>query len=463
MSNYEPTETIAAISTPRGSGGIAVVRISGGRAVSIADQIFRGRVTLADADSHRANLGKIWDGGPLDQGLVTVFRAPNSYTSEDVVEISCHGGYFLTRRVLELLLDRGARLANPGEFTQRAFVNGKLDLSQAEAVGDIIAAKTRRSLMAAVNQFEGALSRQVDALRRGLIELCSLLELELDFSEEDIDFANRGDLDNRLSSCTTELQSLLATFNHGRLLRDGVRLVIVGKPNVGKSSLLNALLRDERAIVTEYPGTTRDVIEEQMDIQGVYFRIMDTAGIRDSADAVEVEGVRRSHKEVRGADIVMLVFDGSTRLDEDDLRVIQQVLPQSGAERRLAVINKCDLQSRLDERSLTEAAGELQTLRVSATEPRGLDVLENTLVACAMQGVDSDASEPVLSNLRQKQAVERSLASLSRVRSSFVQELSGEFLALDLREAITALGEILGEVTTEDILDSIFSKFCIGK
>ncbi len=463
-------ETIAAISTPAGSGGIAVVRVSGSNAIAIVDKVFRGNVKLPEAESHKALLGKIEqplenDNGFLDEALVTVFRAPNSYTAEDVVEISCHGGHFLTQRILELMLENGARLAEPGEFTQRAFLSGRLDLSQAEAVADIIRAKTDLSLKAALSQFQGVLSKRVKEMRQDLIEVCSLLELELDFAEEDVEFANKDEVLKRLSETIQNIENFLETYKRGKILREGAKLVIAGKPNVGKSSLLNALLKEERAIVTETPGTTRDVLEEQLDIRGVLFRVVDTAGVCVTKDKVEQIGVERSLEQIKEADILLFLFDGSSPLDQQDAELIKHVLSQRKKTEQsglVAAINKIDLKKRLSREELQERLGIAEVLEISAKEQLGFKELE---IVFLNQTVGKEAlnGEPIVTNIRQKQALGATIDSLRAAQTSLKRGLSSEFVAVDLRQALDRLGEIIGEVTTEDILGNIFSKFCIGK
>jgi len=463
-------ETIAAISTPAGSGGIAVVRVSGTNAIAIVDKVFRGNVKLSEAESHKALLGKIEqplenDSGFLDEALVTVFRAPNSYTAEDVVEISCHGGHFLTQRILELTVEQGARLAEPGEFTQRAFLNGRMDLSQAEAVADIIRAKTDSSLKAALSQFQGALSKRVKEMRENLIEICSLLELELDFAEEDVEFANKDEVLKRLSVTIQNIENFLETYKRGKILREGAKLVIAGKPNVGKSSLLNALLKEERAIVTEIPGTTRDVLEEQLDIRGVLFRVVDTAGVRGTNDKIERIGVERSLEQIKEADILLFLFDGSSLLDQQDVELIERVLllrkntQQNGL---VAAINKIDLKKKLSTEEVRERLGIDQVLEISAKEQLGFKELESVFLNQTV-GKEALNGEPVVTNIRQKQALGAAIDSLRAARTSLKRGLSSEFVAVDLRQGLDRLGEIIGEVTTEDILGNIFSKFCIGK
>lgn len=471
-------DTIAAVSTPPGSGGIAVIRISGGGAIAIADSVFVGSQRLREAVSHKAYLGKIVDHSSrerdavpveenvLDQSVVTVFRAPHSYTKEDVVEISCHGGRFLSFRILELILLNGARLAEAGEFTQRAFLNGRLDLAQAEAVADLIRAKTEASLKSAMAQFQGVLSKQVKQMRQDLVDICSLLELELDFAEEDIEFANKEEVEARLRRIISDIEQFLDTYDRCQILREGAKVVILGKPNVGKSSLLNAFLKEERAIVTEVPGTTRDTLEEQLDIRGVFFRVVDTAGVRETRDSIELEGVQRTYRQTSEADIILILLDGSQPLDQEDRMLAEHVRslrPETNGKAVLVAINKRDLETKLTRQAAAELVRTDEIVEISAKEHLGLKGLEQALVQAALGTEGVSVSEPMVGNLRQKQALERALVALHHALESLGGQLSGEFVALDLREALHSLGEIIGEVTTEDILSNIFSKFCIGK
>jgi tRNA modification GTPase len=473
-------DTIAAISTPRGSGGIAVIRISGRQAVEIADNLFSGSIRLREAKSHQACYGKLLDiarnsngesadGGEalLDEAVVTVFRAPRSYTREDVVEISCHGGQYLSQRILELVLSQNCRLAEPGEFTQRAFLNGRFDLARAEAVADIIRAKTELSLRAALSQFQGVFSGRVKQLRQQLIDVCSLLELELDFAEEDVQFADRSDVAVRIADCVRTIESFIDSYKRGKILREGAKLVIVGKPNVGKSSLLNALLREDRAIVTDIPGTTRDVLEEQLSLGGILVRAVDTAGIRETRDIIEREGVSRTKKQISDADIVLFVFDGADELtthDHDLVNLVLQIRKSDPVKTGFtAVINKIDLQIKIDKRELKSLLPNCPIVPISAKSLDGLPELETTLIGLILGEGSIHIDEPVVTNLRQKEALQRALASLKSGLQSIESNASSEFVAIDLRGAMDSLGEIIGEVTTEDILGNIFSKFCIGK
>lgn len=486
--NEDTEDTIAAISTAVGSGGICVLRVSGRSAIEVVDRVFEGRITLRDAETHRVYFGKIIKPGSggrggvaadssgaepnrelIDEVLVTVFRAPSSYTKEDVVEISCHGGRFISNAILCLLLDHGARLAEPGEFTKRAFLNGRLDLSQAEAVADIIRAKSAMNLSVALSQYRGVFSAQIRALRQRLIDVCSVLEMELDFAEEDVEFADREEVSRQLDNVGQQLETLLSTFSRGKILREGARLVIAGKPNVGKSSLLNALLKEERAIVTELPGTTRDVLEEQLDIGGVYFRIIDTAGIRDSKNRIEIAGVSRTLTQIRDADIILFLFDGSRPLGKLDVGLVEQVFAvrkKNGHGNRngiLVAVNKIDLERKLGSADVRKLVGDYPTVEISAKEHLGLQKLEENLVKIVLGEGTLSVDQPMVSNLRQKTALEHATESLRLACASLEEGLSSEFVALDLRACLDHLGEVIGEVTTEDILGNIFSRFCIGK
>jgi len=477
---FEFDDTIAAISTAQGTGAIAVIRLSGARAVEIAQSILRCKSRLSAWPSHRAHLATVveqagheGEAGPsgrhrtfLDEAVVTIFRKPNSYTREDVVEISCHGSLYLAHRILALLVDRGARLARSGEFTERAFLNGRFDLAQAEAVADIIAAKTAASLRAAVNQFQGALSDKIRTLRAHLVEVCSLLELELDFAEEDIEVVDKREVLTRLTEIEEELEGLLQSYERGKIFREGAKLTIVGRPNVGKSSLLNALLKEDRAIVTDIPGTTRDVLEEQLDIRGMLFRVIDTAGLRESGDVIEREGVRRSFREAGTADLVLFVIDASQPLGDEDVSLLGEVSTaqaQSGRAGLIMVLNKSDLQREIDIAALRRHRDDAPIVMLSAKTHDGLPALEEALVRVAVSTSGGQATEVMLNNVRQKDAIEKAVVCLREGKASTEGGLSSEFIAQSLREATQALGEIIGEVTTEELLQTIFSRFCIGK
>ena len=456
------SETIAAIATPLGEGGISVVRISGSESFSIADRMFVGRGALKDAITHTAHFGKLVDGGGkfIDEVVAIVYRAPNSYTGEDVLELSCHGGYLVTQKVLRAVLASGARSAEPGEFTRRAFLNGKMDLSQAEAVGDLIHSQSESAYRSSLRQLSGELSKEMRSLRDELMNLSSLLELELDFSEEDVEFANRGLLRERLAKAIGAIETLLKSYDTGRIYREGVNVTIAGKPNVGKSSLLNALLEEDRAIVSDIPGTTRDTITETISVGGVPFRLSDTAGLRDTADSIEKEGVERAEKKASEADVLLLVMDyGERDYNGSEPQYLKLASACEKTRVKLAhVWNKIDLYETLPPRE----PGRVPEFYVSALRGEGIDTLRNGLSKMVLTDDVSEGSV-VVTSTRHREALEKAGRSLKLALATLDERRSGEFVALDLRAGLDSLGEITGEVTTEDILRNIFSKFCIGK
>ena len=459
--NNHTDDTIAAISTPIGRGGIGIVRLSGRDALKIADRIFVSpkKKKISTSPSHRIVYGHITEpstGEIIDEVMVSIMKAPRTYTREDIVEINCHGGALPLRRVLELVLRNGARAAGPGEFTQRAFLNGRLDLAQAEAVLDVINAMTVQGQKAAVEQLRGGLSVKIAAAREELIELTAFLEAYIDFPEEDIGSLTAKEMTQRALKISDSLRELIESSGYGVILREGLRVAIAGRPNVGKSSLLNALLEHDRAIVTEIPGTTRDVIEEYLNIGGLPIRIMDTAGIREVEDLAEKEGVRRSLRAMEEADMVLLILDGSSELHETDIELIGK----AKTENTIFVINKSDLEQKID----IEGAGfkPAPSVMVSAKKGTGLDSLKEKIVETALHG-KTCGNSAVVTNTRHVHSLRKALASIE----SFITEASGktppEFLAVELRDALDALGDILGATTPEDILERIFTKFCIGK
>jgi len=463
-------ETICAIATPPGEGGVGIVRISGEKAVDIAAGLvaLRSAVPLGSAASHVLHHADLLDptgshrNTPLDEALVVVMRAPRSYTGEDVVELQCHGGAVILHTICETLVRAGARLAEPGEFTKRAFLNGRLDLAQAEAVLDTIRAKTAGSLRIAQEQLRGALSREIDAIRETLIGLLAQVEAGIDFVEEDITFIQTAELTAGVRQACGAVGGLLAHGREGRILREGVTAAIIGRPNVGKSSLLNALLRTDRAIVTPVPGTTRDVLEEVLNIRGIPVRLLDTAGIRETADPVEQEGVKRSRAAQKQADLLLIVLDGSEPLTVDDQAFLESVPPGMG-QKRLLVVNKSDLPGRLDPAALPPAGPDCAAARISAKTGAGLDELRDRIRALLISP-DFEARETVLvTHLRHQAALQRTHDSLAAALVSIEATAAGELIAMDLRAAIDALGEITGAVSTDDILDRIFKEFCIGK
>ncbi len=387
----------------------------------------------------------------IDDVLVSVFRAPNSYTGENSVEISTHGSSLIVEKIIALLLEQDTRLAEPGEFTKRAFLNGKLDLAQAEAVADIINSRTEASLRGARNQLDGLLSQKVDSLRELLINTSSLIELELDFVEEDLEFVSIKEVIRNISVIKEELGRLLESYSFGRIIRDGVNIALVGKPNVGKSSLLNYLLKEARAIVSEVPGTTRDIIREELSIDGILFRLFDTAGMRSTEDTIEKEGVLRSREAIKNADVVILLDDTTVDFSSD---LLQEVLSLTESQRILKVANKVDLKKYNQQQ---------YDLGISAKTGEGIDILFEKLKEKSLGSQSYSEKSAIVSNLRHFQALKKAKDSLIDAERSIKEKLTGEFIATDLRNAESSLGEIIGKVTSDDILNNIFSQFCIGK
>lgn len=453
-------ETIVAISTPLGEGAIAVIRISGKNALECIRPIFKSSQPMDEKVSHRAIHGWIVEGEEtIDEVVLTYFRSPHSYTGENVVEISCHGGYYVPQRILELVCKMGARPALPGEFTERAFLNKKMDLIQAEAVADLIRSKTEAGRKSAILQLQGELSKKISHLKAQLIEISSLLELELDFSEEDMVFAPREELLQKLDDILQGIQKLLSGFEFGRIYREGIRIVLAGKPNVGKSSLMNCLLEKERVLVTEIPGTTRDTVEDVLDISGVVAIITDTAGVRETEDPIEKESVKRAQQALDRADLVLCVLDTSSSLSKEDLDLIQLVKEKQ--KKTIFVFNKIDLPSQWKKSSL-DLPENATIFRISALKREGITELLNALKAEVHFGA-FQKDEVLLTNIRHKNALESAMKKLIQAKLSLQNGLSQEFVALDLRGAMDDLAEITGEIVTEDILNHIFSHFCIGK
>jgi tRNA modification GTPase len=468
-------DTIVAISTPLGEGGIGIVRASGKDAVIIVDKLFSSprEKRLAEEQSHRLTYGFIRDpltGITIDEVLVSVMRAPHTYTKEDVVEINCHGGMLPLRTILELVLKHGARLAEPGEFTKRAFLHGRLDLSQAEAVIDIIRAKTDESRMIALKQLSGGLSEKIVSLRDRLLSSCAHIEAYIDFPEDDIEPASKDTLLREIREIQGKLLLLSKSFDEGRFFREGLRVAIVGRPNVGKSSLLNALLNRDRAIVTEMPGTTRDVLEEYLNIKGLPVRIMDTAGIRETHEMAEREGVMRSLRALDDADIVIGLVDGTFALSDQDRKVLGRIKEKNS----IIAINKSDLIPAGGLESSLRGYSE-RIVRISARSGAGLDNLKDLVVQVSMVNsrsltggrlttvISSNETDGVMvTNVRHKVAIDHAIDALNRASDAFTNQPL-EITAIEMRDALDRLGEIVGAVTTEDILDRIFSEFCIGK
>ncbi|MCJ7508663.1 MAG: tRNA uridine-5-carboxymethylaminomethyl(34) synthesis GTPase MnmE [candidate division Zixibacteria bacterium] len=455
------SDTIAAISTPPGEGGIGIVRLSGNNSFKIADKLFAGKTPPSQMKTHTVCFGKLMDATSnelLDEVLVTVLRSPNSYTCEDMVEISCHGGSLVLSRILEQTLRCGARLANPGEFTLRAFLNGRIDLAQAEAVVDIIRAKTDSSLRIALQNLEGKLSKELNDCREKLIDILAEIELGIDFIEEDVEELDRKKIIGKITELETDRKNLLDSYVEGRILKEGLNVVIVGSPNVGKSSLLNALLGKDRAIVTPIPGTTRDTIEEFINIKGIPVRLVDTAGFHISKNKIELEGIRRAKVEIDKADLVIWVVDLSKKLSENEIRLEKLI----SKYKYVVVLNKIDIASNRAAKEMQREFKKRDVISVSALQSIGIKELKDFIISSFVVKNKSESSL-IISNLRHKQLLEKSLDNLKRAKEGLVKEISPEFIALDLRVALDSIGEIVGKVVTDDILNRIFSKFCVGK
>lgn len=452
-------DTIVAPATPPGEGGVGIVRLSGPAAEALLATAFRGRVGAVAMASHRLYHGRLCrgDGVTIDEVLAVIMRAPRSYTGEDVVEVHCHGGSQVMRGVLDRFLGAGARLARPGEFTERAFLNGRLDLAQAEAVAALIGARSEQAARVALGQLDGRLSRLLYGFADELRELLITVEAHIDFPDDDLGTLDRSSLDRRGRQVQAEMRTLAATFDTGRILREGANVLILGRPNVGKSSLLNALLGEARAIVTEIPGTTRDTVEEQLVLDNLPLRLIDTAGVRETTDPIEREGVKRARAKVAMADLVLLVVDGSAPLTEEDHLAARLAPP----ERTLLVCNKSD---RPQLAELAPLAGMAGTVAVAARSGAGIDALKAAMAGHFAGSAEGDLAEGVVvSERRHREALDRAQSAAAR----FLAALHGgeplECLALELREALAALGQITGETTADAILEQIFGRFCIGK
>lgn len=467
VTHHPQQETIVALATPNGIGAIAVIRLSGLDAIAIANSVWKGK-DLTKQASHTIHFGHIVDGDlVLDEVLASLFVAPRSYTRENVVEISCHASGYIIESIIKLFIKKGARSAKPGEFTLRAFLNGQLDLSQAEAVADLIASNSKASQQVALQQLRGGFSTQLQTLREQLVNFASLIELELDFAEEDVEFANRDQLKHLIHEITKIVGRLIQSFELGNAIKNGVNTVIAGRPNAGKSTLLNALLNEERAIVSHIPGTTRDTIEEVLNIQGINFRLIDTAGIREATDAIEQIGVQRTMEKISQSALLIYVFDAEL-ITLDELKSDLESLQKPGVG-MLMVANKMDL---LDEDILkleniqafftTSGLPDMQTTFISAKEKLHIDDLKNKIYTTAIKDQLS-GDETLVTNIRHLEALQKTEEALVRVLGGIDGSITSDFLSMDIKQALHYLGEITGVVTTDDLLENIFSKFCIGK
>lgn len=450
--------TIVAPATAAGEGGIGILRISGDRAEAVLDRFFRPSRPAERLQNYHLYHGHIVDGSgiEIDEVLVVLMRGPHSYTREDVAEVHCHGGSLVMERLLDLFMDVGLELARPGEFTLRAFLNGRIDLTEAEGVIDLIHARSEGARQLALEQMEGNLSRVIYGFRETLLNVLAEIEAHIDFPDEDLDLESNSHLEDRCRTLLASMQEMLASFDSGRIIREGVSVLLLGRPNVGKSSLLNALLGEQRAIVTEIPGTTRDIIEEGVRLGGVSLRLVDTAGVRHTEDLVEREGVRRARAKAELADLILLVIDGGRPLDGDDLLALETC----DGKRVLVVINKCDLGSP----SLPDGFGRFPQFYVSARNGSGLDGLKEGIVAQFLAAEKGDAAETcLLADRRHREALVLAGRSLEEAISALAAGVSPELVAVDIREALDALGRITGETTPDEVLEQIFSRFCIGK
>ncbi len=458
-------DTIAALATPQGIGAIGVIRLSGADVFNICNTVF-GTKSLRKKDlnkqaSHTIHFGVIHDGDIIiDEVLLSVFKAPHSYTSENTIEISCHGSKFIQQQIIQLLVRKGVRLANPGEFTMRAFLNGKLDLSQAEAVADLIASNSASSHQAAMQQMRGGFSSKIKLLRQNLIDFASLIELELDFSEEDVEFADRSDLKNLVLTLQRIVQRLIDSFEVGNVLKNGIPVAIVGKPNAGKSTLLNVFLEEDRAIVSEIPGTTRDVIEDEINIDGVLFRIIDTAGIRETSDIIESIGVEKTFEQIKLSSIAIYLFDAHEITASELKLIVEELQPHLNNSSLVLAANKMDKEDA--DYIKREFSDFPEMLFISAKERIHIDELKKHLVQLFDNRI-VNTTETIVTNARHVEALRHTNSALIKILEGLNINISGDFLAMDIRSALHYLGTITGEISSDDLLANIFSRFCIGK
>ena len=453
-------DTIVALATPSGPGAIAIIRLSGKDAIKIASLVFNSVLgkKLADQKTHTVHLGNILDGERIiDEVLATLFKNPKSYTGENVVEFSCHGSSYIQQEIIQLLLRKGCRMATAGEFTLQAFLNGKMDLSQAEAVADLIASDSKASHQLAIQQMRGGFTTEIEELRVQLLDFASLIELELDFSEEDVEFASRNDFQKLIKKTTSLLKNLIDSFATGNVLKNGIPVAIIGRPNSGKSTLLNVLLNEDRAIVSNIAGTTRDTIEDEITIDGIRFRFIDTAGIRNTKDEIEKIGVEKALEKLKNSAIYIYLFD-STEMDMNDVKIELESFSTTSSQ--LIVANKIDKASKSVLNTIKNSA--LPVLSISAKKKESIDQLKKSLLDLA--GKEAlDKNQLIVTNSRHYDILLKSLEEIIKVQKGIDQNLSGDLLAIDLRQALYYLGEITGKVSNDDLLGNIFANFCIGK
>ena len=448
--------TIAAISTPAGAGGISIVRISGEKSLEIIKKIFKTK-DIDNFPSHTIKYGHIINenGDTLDEVLVSYFKSPRTYTGEDICEVNCHGGNLVTRQILELVLRNGAELAEPGEFTKRAFLNGKMDLSQAEAVMDLINSKSLKEKNASLNQLEGVLGKKIADIKGKFVDLLVDIEANIDYPEYDVEEVRREKIESVLDECIDDLTKLENSFESGKVLKNGVNTVIVGKPNVGKSSLMNVLLKEERAIVTEIPGTTRDTIEEYLTIRGVPLKIIDTAGIRETSDIVEGIGVEKSKKALKDAELVLVLLDSTKALEPQDYQLLEEIKNKN----HIILINKVDMESKIEKDKIKDE----NVLEISAKNLIGIDELEEKIEQMfGMNEINVD-DEIVITNIRHKELINKAKIQIQNVQTALKSGVPIDMISIELQNAVQYLGEITGETVSEDVISGIFKKFCVGK
>lgn len=458
-------DTIASISTALSPSGIGIVRLSGEKSIALVNDLFvstQQDKKLKNVPSHTINYGHIVHpitGEVLDEVMVSVMKGPNSYTREDVVEINCHGGVMVMENILKLVLSQGARLAEPGEFTKRAFLNGRLDLSQAEAVMDLINAKTALSMKSSVKQLDGRLSKTIDAIKNKMIALIAQIEAAIDYPEYEFEEMSFQKVTDTVTDIKGDLSLLVASYDNGKIIRDGIKTAIIGKPNVGKSSLLNALLRENRAIVTDVPGTTRDVLEEYMNIHGIPIKLVDTAGIRSTEDQVERIGVERSKDQLKEADLIIFMLDVSRPLDEEDLHIMSLLKDKE----ILCLMNKIDLEEKINRQQIRDILGEGHTIDISALNLDGIDELEKQIRHLFFKGDMDLSNELYITNVRHKDALAKAIDSLNSVLSAVAQDMPEDLWSIDLKNAYEYIGAVTGDTVKEDLMTEIFSRFCLGK
>lgn len=455
-------DTIAAIATAPGEGGIGIVRISGEKSLEVAQSIFKSKSgkMIKDYNTRTLIYGKIVDGEKvIDEVLVAYMKGPNSYTAEDVIEINCHGGFISVKKILELILSKGVRIADAGEFTKRAFLNGRIDLSQAEAIIDVIKSKTDMAHEVAQNQLEGSLAKKIKDLRMNVTEVLAHLEVSIDFAEEDVEEITYQTLEEKSLELRNEIKKLYDTAESGKILRDGLKTVIVGKPNVGKSSLLNSILGENRAIVTDIAGTTRDVIEVFVNIKGIPLKIVDTAGIRETEDVVEKIGVEKSRESFSTADLVIMVLDASRKLSEEDMEILESIKNK----KTIVLLNKVDLEAQIELEKIKEFVSSDDIIEISALKNQGIEELQDKIESMVYQGSVKNSSNLMITNSRHKDALFKAYESINDAISAIEQRMPYDFIEVDFKNIWDYLGYINGDTVREDLLDTIFANFCIGK